>query len=344
MESISRRPVLNTTIQPTQPTPQATTPAANTATTLPTPATAENTFESSTATRATLQPIPVAAGPSVPLGPHSFSHAPARHLQPGMTTVEGTPVAAFVRHPTDAVKDLAYLETHVTNVSASLEQVFIPALQSGRLFTDFAAVLKEQHGVLINGPGGEYRGLWGQPHQTAVQTGEFLFEAKLRDGVLGSVAYTFEVGSRFARGNEQFADGPRRSIPLNIEWLPQEALPHLRLTEHKILHDSPLNEHMPLLLDRMKALLGHAFETLGEPIALQHLSDYFHVASHTHLNIRGNNSLFMSHVNYGLERAGLNPIPHKNLDIVAMRSSYDAFRGTFYAAVAAANPGVSLPG
>ena len=58
MESISRRPVLNTTIQPTQPTPQATTPAANTATTLPTPATAENTFESSTATRATGVSLP----------------------------------------------------------------------------------------------------------------------------------------------------------------------------------------------------------------------------------------------------------------------------------------------
>lgn len=278
---------------------------------------------------------PSAAGPAVPLGPWSFARDPARNIPEKLATERRlppeTPLKPYLRSVQSPVMDAEYLRTYVTNAAASIEQVLAPALRSGELFSQFPQVLKAQHQVLVGGPGGDYRGLWGQPHQYPVPPGKFIYES----GQAGRPAYTFGLGSQHAQANQGVVEGP-----LHLQWLPPEALPRLRIVGLQLVHDSPPVEHMPRLLERMAALLRLTFENLDKPESIQYLSDYFHAASHSHLFVRGNNSLFMGHVNYALERMGLNPIAHGGLDLAAMRKHYTDFRTDFYAAVRAENPGV----
>ena len=51
----------------------------------------------------------------------------------------------------------------------------------------------------------------------------------------------------------------------------------------------------------------------------------------------------MAQLNYFLIRKGLRPIPHLNLDLHAIISSYTDFRGILYHVIKMYNPEVVLP-
>jgi hypothetical protein len=228
----------------------------------------------------------------------------------------------------------------------------------------YFSMLKGQHDILILGQSREaqadsgqtpavktsYRGNWQGKHET-VPSLKAGFESAIApnapypdpDG-----AYRFPLGSALARG-----EPPTRG-PLRLNGLSPDTWPHNDLTNdgQQLVHVGQRYKDMPLMLHSMSTSLGGAFTAIdslstasGQPDlreVLNHLSEYLHMASHTHLFERGNVSLFMSHVNYALERAGLNPIEHGGLDVIAMGKHFDEFKPHFLAAVAEANPQANL--
>lgn len=279
--------------------------------------------------------------PVAPIGEASAFDRPERAIEgvkKGDLLPLQSPIRPFVRDLETPIVDADDLRTMLTNLSASVHAVFVPALRDGSLFERLDEVLKAQHRFLVDGPAGRYGGHTGRDAQTEVDktvethAGRFLAELRVMEGGARPDELTFSVVRRLLPNF-------RASGLVRIEGLPEEALPQNVAGGHL----GPQIQFLPLYLAKMTASLERAFASLDRPEGLRHLSDYLHVATNTHLFPRGNNSIFMSHVNYALERMGLLPIPHGQLDFTAYIESFDAFRGSFYAAIAAENPGVELP-
>jgi hypothetical protein len=235
-----------------------------------------------------------------------------------------------------------------------------------RQASEFLGALKKQHDILILGQSREqleasgqvistdqaYRGLWQGKHQTIPHL-DALFESAIDPNSKypnPEGAYRFGMGSRSSTYGEPVTEGP-----LRIEHMPEAALPRIEPTALSLTHLSQPFKYMPLMLHRMAELQKSVFEAIDSlpeiqvsqrPPEMTHivdmLSDYLHIAANTHLFERGNVSLFMSHVNYALERAGLTPIEHQGLDVTAMGKHFDEFRPVFRKAVIRANPEASI--
>lgn len=300
-----------------------------------------------------------AEGPVSPIGEASMFHAPHQELL-GLDPVAKIPLGAaaraFVRDPEERVAP-EYLELHLRNLTAAHERVFLPALKDGSLFRDFLGTLRRQQVVLMEAEGGVYTGMTGKTPVMALQAardpnlyqppvrhrphpGELLSEVRIRfgnnvDGNQIAFAVTADI---LARLNVRFDRAGKVELP----GIPAKAQPTLSLG-FDARYTGPKIKYLPLYLDQMALNLERALKSVDQPRALQHLADYLQVASNTHLFPRGNNSMFMSHVNFALERMGLNPIAHDVLDVWAYVLDSKDFRPLFYRAVEAANPGVTWP-
>ncbi|MBK6690194.1 MAG: hypothetical protein IPG45_37360 [Deltaproteobacteria bacterium] len=296
--------------------------------------------------------------PVSPFGPTSVFSGPQRELL-GLETYGKLPVGAaarvFVR---DAEAEIApeYLALHLANLQASHEEVFLPALRDGTLFEDFLGTLRRQQAVLMDGPGGVYTGMTGKtvamasesvrdpdqfqhPKKYRPHAGELLSEVRMRFGAAEPEKPAFSVTAEILRRLEvSFAREGKVALP----GIPKKAQPSLSLA-YPAQYIGPKVGDLPLYLDQMKLQLQLAFTSLDRPVALQHLADYLQLSSNTHLFPRGNNSMFMSHINFALERMGLNPISHGVLDVWAYVLDSKDFRPLFYEAVERANPGIQRP-
>lgn len=299
-----------------------------------------------------------AGAPVSPFGPTSVFSEPHRELL-GLENFGKLPVGAgarvFVRDPEAAIAP-EYLTLHLANLQASHEQVFLPALRDGSLFEDYLGTLRRQQAVLMDGPGGVYTGMTGktvamaadsardpEQYQYKVQyrphPGELLSEVKTRFGAVKPEQPAFAVELRILRLLDVSFDQEKSVV---MPGIPKKALPSLTL-DPPARYVGPKVQDLPLYLDQMQLQLQFAFRSLDRPVALQHLADYLQLSSNTHLFPRGNNSMFMSHINFALERMGLHPIPHGVLDVWAYVLDSKDFRPLFYEAVALANPGVERP-
>jgi hypothetical protein len=330
-------------------------------------------------------------GPHVPLPQFGISGDPIqREIFPGDLTTgfvpgEGSQVAPYVRDARSPVRDTDYLRTYVTNLTKSLRDAFIPALNSGQLTVplnesdteqaysggwsrqalNYFGAIKAQHEILILGqtkeqaneaPAGgstehAYRGFWQGGVHDVVPGLNALFEQDTNP----EGAYRFPLGFKWPGYGEPVTAGP-----LRIANVPEDAFPRVDVFGNdklvqQVFHLSQKYKHMPLMLHRLAELHKQVYEAIesmpkirsgGEPpspaLIIDLLSDYLHIASNTHLFERGNVSLFMSHVNYALERAGLNPIEHGGLDVTAMGKHFDEFRPIFRDAVKRDNPHAEL--
>ncbi len=258
------------------------------------------------------------------------------------------PQKAFVRDVTTQV-DAEYLGVHLQNLEASHSTVFLPALHDGTLFSDYLGTLRRQQTVMVKGTDEAPAAYSGHTGRTA----EFGAEADQRvleqaGQLLSEVRHTppdaplFTVTANILRKLNVAFD---RTGPVALEGLPPEAWPEL--FSHPgiagVSYRGPLAEALPLYLNLMRDRLHAAFSNLDQPVALQHLADYLQLASNTHLFPRANNSMFMSHVNYALERMGLRPITHDVLDVWAYGEDSVDFRRRFFEAVHQENPSVALP-
>lgn len=296
--------------------------------------------------------------PVSPFGPTSVFSGPQRELL-GLETYGKLPVGAaarvFVR---DAEAEIApeYLALHLANLQASHEEVFLPALRDGTLFEDFLGTLRRQQAVLMEGPGGVYTGMTGKTVDMAAESarnpdrfqyraehrpypGELLSEVKTRFGAVRPEQPAFAVERRILRLLNVSFDQERTVV---MPGIPKKSQPSLSL-DPPARYIGPKVRDLPLYLDQMQLQLQLALKSLDRPVALQHLADYLQLSSNTHLFPRGNNSMFMSHINFALERMGLNPISHGVLDVWAYVLDSKDFRPLFYEAVERANPGIQRP-
>lgn len=296
--------------------------------------------------------------PVSPFGPTSVFSEPQRELlglEPYSKLPAGAAARVFVRDAEAAIAP-DYLALHLSNLWASHEQVFLPALRDGSLFEDFLGTLRRQQAVLMDGPGGVYTGMTGKtvamaadsvrdpdryqhPKQYRPHPGELLSEVRRRFGAAEPEKPAFSVTAEILRRLDvTFAREGKVTMP----GIPKKAQPSLSL-DYPAQYIGPKVRDLPLYLDQMKLQLQLAFLSLDRPKALEHLADYLQLSSNTHLFPRGNNSMFMSHINFALERMGLNPIGHGVLDVWAYVLDSKDFRPLFYQAVERANPGVQLP-
>lgn len=289
-------------------------------------------------------------GPYSPLPPWSFLREPEALLpnhRPDAAPLAAPGVGPWVRNAEAPLKNgtaeaHAYAKAYLTDLGAMMREVFLPQLEDGRLFADFRGSLRAQHQAFV---AGGYRGhSVGQASEP--NAGQYIFESGRR--------YVWDVGRHFdslglAKGHSM--DGLHVALkahlaqtPITLSGLPKEAWPGLLPNPNKLLFQVPPPEWMPKILDRMGALLEQTFQNLDRPESLTSLADYLHLGCVGHFFSRANYSIFMSHVNYALERMGLLPIAHGYLDYAALCMGHEEFRGLFWDAVAVQNPGLKRPG
>jgi hypothetical protein len=287
-----------------------------------------------------------ADAPFTPMPEWSFLHRPGDLVPEAHPEAKQHPIPELGPYLRDArepigqgrvmrEEDLQYLRNFVSNASAMVRDVLIPQLEDGSLFRDYAESLREQHCELTPNYGGHSMGRNSYP-----DAGVFIFERGRR--------YLFPLGRHFwsiglledNQGHPAtravYAHFKERRVELS--GLPEEAWAGYQTNAVGLAFVVPPVEQMPAVLARMGELLRLTFESLDRPEGLTHLSDYLHTCCCTHLFHRANFSLFMTQVNFVLERMGLKPIAHGYLDYAAMCLGYEEFRELFTSAVAAQNP------
>lgn len=235
-----------------------------------------------------------------------------------------------------------YARLYVKNVTSSIIEKFAPAFESGRIITDFRAILREEHRVLIMGddPARPYRGWFKGARQNAETIAGMAGQFRSEDGYLPRFALWLPgvFGKKSARLR------PPDPV-IKIEGIPEEALPTNDVL--KLEHQFPDARYLGYYLDRMGLLMSQirSCDSCSRLQLIEKLADYYHVAINSHAFPRVNQSLFMSQVNYILRRAGIKGLRHaspgpagERLDALALVLGGDEFRRYFVHQVLNDNP------
>lgn len=266
-------------------------------------------------------------------------------------------VAPYVRDASEPIKgaslpeaserDLTYLRVLIDGVRTSLAREFVPWLDGGgpRDASGFRRMLIEQHRRIVAGGYGGYFSTFESASffgRQSVTSGTRLDNAGSMNAERGGgggatdrlvLRLTEREVGLLARELE-----PDIELTVDVEGIPDEARPtnQFRKGTRLPVHLYPAARHEAVYVASLATLMGEARARLARRDRaglVDALARYYHVGANSHLFERGNNSLFMSQVNYLLARAGLRPMSHGDLDRDALVMDVGDFRGHFRAAV-----------
>ncbi len=122
----------------------------------------------------------------------------------------------------------------------------------------------------------------------------------------------------------RYIDVKPENFPEEVYWL------YYRDRESHHVHLYPTYTQVKeIYLPKMSETLNETLKELDESQMLKKLAHHFQIAINSHVFARRNMSVFMTHVNAILRLRGLNPIPHRNLDYLAMTKSTEEFTKDF---------------
>lgn len=263
---------------------------------------------------------------------------------------------------------LDYLQRLKGNVIASITNAFIPLLRKINKTTDAEEFLRElqaQAKLLMNGYGGYHSGEYDI--RSSISTNPISLEDNAKnanfiwdltyadpDYKLIHLAWNKSIGidipgrENGISHNLQDSEKHKITIPgvdeVDAPWnkhnnfreskSPDFAGDHV-IRHAYIPYDAIKKKYAKLMLQLLKELASMVDNGAirasndTEKIFIDKLSHYYQLSINTHLFRRGNNSLFMSHVNFFLIEAGFKGIPHLYLDYIANLYNYKDFSKIF---------------
>lgn len=242
-----------------------------------------------------------------------------------------TRLNSHVRYPDEQISDLQYFTKYVESAEGAMSFLHLaldnPSFDLVSKYSDF---IKTQHYILMNDYGGF---MYGEGSQKNPRPGQFLFELVGEDSSFGHKSVLLDKKesrldlSEFT-GDEFVTDIEDVKKEFGTEKLPVNTKRFFGAYEHTY----PIRfqqEYLSLLPKKLLQIRSAIELHQNAQEILPLLADYYQIAINTHLFLRGNNSIFMGHVNVILKKIGLKPVNHGNLDYKALVYNSSKFRSEF---------------
>ena len=241
--------------------------------------------------------------------------------------------AVLLRFPEDDIKDVEYAKTYLDNIGRAIHEKFVPAVKSGKMFTQYPQELRTQHRQLLSGAYAGYLG--ARPKHSgfgAPTPGTFLSESShpLPPPALAHYREYRKPDEHYPPKNLEKFRRPDKQLRFEIEGVPEGAWPGIVTGVIPGLGSALVTGHTPTLLQRMGVLLEKAHHP-ATPLAqaVNALADYLYIGNLAHPFARGNMSLFTAHMNVMLNERGLPMVPLRDLDFRAVDLTQAEFRQLF---------------